>query len=106
MNERFTTNARSHGAIMTVLVQYRLIDSNNITRTAAIKVEAPGTVATSSLAIRINKQFLEWAEANLIGSKLLSVIARDKTSGVELFRSEYLRVDPVADVTPPTGEDF
>lgn len=93
MNSRFIDNARVHGAIMAIQVQYRFIDSNNVPRTGNINMEAAGTIATSSLAIKVNRQFLEWAEVNLGDSKLISSIARDNESRVEIFRSEYLRVD-------------
>jgi hypothetical protein len=65
-----------------------------------------GTMATSSLAIRVNQHFLQRAETNLGGSKLLSAIARDKKSHVEIFRSECLRDDPAATMTSPVGHEI
>jgi hypothetical protein len=106
INSRFMSNARTHGAIMTIEVQFRFIDPHNVTRTEDINVDVPGTIATSSLAIRVNQHFLQWAEVNLGGSKLLSAIARDKKSHVEIFRSEYLREDPAATMTSPVGHEI
>jgi hypothetical protein len=93
INARFISNAKSHGATMTIQVQVRFIDSQNTQQSRMLEFEVPGTTATSLLAIRINQHFLTWAEAELGSAKLLSAIARDKASGIEIFRSQYLRSD-------------
>jgi hypothetical protein len=90
MNERFSTNAKSHGAIMTIEVEFRVVDSQDVPRIGRVQFEVPGTTANSSLAIKVNKHFLTWAELEFSNTKLLSAVARDKESGVEIFKTHYL----------------
>ena len=91
INTRYMNNARSHGAIMTIQVQFHFIDDNGLRRTGSMEFEAPGTQATSKLAIKVNGHFLRWAETELSSETLLSARGVVKETGVEVFRTEFLK---------------
>jgi hypothetical protein len=91
MNARAIANAKKYGAMMTIEVQFEFIDADKVRRTQHINLNAPGTKPTSQLAIQAHKGFLEWAELHLSNVTLLSLIARDRASGAEISRSQYLR---------------
>ena len=96
MNARYNSNAKAHGAIMTIEVEFRVIDSQGVPRTGEIEFEVPATITSSPLAIQVNKNFLAWAEMEFSDKKLLSAVARDKSSGAEIFLCQYLgHVDAV-----------
>lgn len=91
INTRYISNARSQGAIMTIQVQFQFIDDNGTRRTGSIEFEAPGTQATSKLAIKANGHFLQWAETELSDKTLLAAKGVVKETGVEVFRTQFLK---------------
>ncbi|MFS8050870.1 hypothetical protein [Rhizobium sp. BR 314] len=97
IGRRYFENAKQFGAIMTATIRYRTRDEHDRFHDDIIDIEAPATVATNDLAIRIHHQFLDWAQTELHDVSLVSAIAKDKATGVELFRAQYL--SPV----PPRG---
>lgn len=97
VNTRYMSNARSQGAMMTIQVQFHFVDNNGIRRTGSIEFDAPGTRATSNLAIKVNGHFLQWAETELRGETLVSARGVVKETGVEVFRTQFLKP---ADASP------
>ena len=94
-------NAKKFGAIMTVTIRYRTRDEHDRLHDDVIDIEAPATVATNDLAIRIHHQFLDWAQTELHDVSLVSAVAKDKTTGVELFRAQDLSPVPPRDSVNP-----
>lgn len=88
METKVRANAETNGAIMTIHVRFQFIDRHGLRRDRSINISAPGTVVTNSLAIRVHKGFLEWAEINLSDATLLSAVAYDG-AGAEIFKCRY-----------------
>lgn len=101
INSRFIENAKAFGAVMPIEVQVDFIDRNGVQGRRGIRFECPGTVATTSLAIRVNQHFLKWAEAELADVKIISAVGRDTASGQELFRTRFLEMPS----EPPPNEE-
>lgn len=97
---RLWKNAELFEAIMSIKIDVEFIDRNNIKRTQTINVRAPGTKPTNQLAVYAHKNFLNWAEIELADSTLLSAIAIDQATGIELFRSGYF--SPSSQPAPPS----
>lgn len=88
---RFMANAKSQGAVMTIQVQFHFNDDDGRRRVGQMEFAVPGTKVTSKLAIKVSGHFLTWAETELSGSTLLSARGIVKETGVELFRSQFLK---------------
>jgi hypothetical protein len=92
-----------HGAMMTIEVSFRYIDDQGAQRNGKINFNGAGTKQTNNMAIRVHKQFLDWAEVNLLNATLVATSARDKISGAEIFRCEYLTppAEPILSAQSP-----
>ena len=88
IGSRYFANAEAFGAIMSIDVEFQHAGPDGRSQTGHFKINSPGRVATSTLAIRVHKQFLEWAEVELGGQRLISAVARVAGTHEELFRSE------------------
>lgn len=86
---RYLENAKRQGAIMPVHVKFNFLDDGERRRNGQVIINGPGTTLTNSIALEAHKSFLEWFQMEFPGFKLLSAIAHDKNSGMEIFRSEY-----------------
>ncbi|AUW47183.1 hypothetical protein [Rhizobium leguminosarum] len=94
IGKRYFENAKRFGAIMTVLIKFKTKDENDFTRDGSLRMPTPATVATNGLAMVVHLKFLEWAQTELHGTSLVSAVAHDETTGVELFHSHYLSPAP------------
>lgn len=94
MGKRYFENAKQFGAIMPILIRYKLRDEHDFVRDQSLRMNTPATVATNDLAMRVHLQFLQWAQTELHGTSLVSLIAIDEATGDELFRSHYLSPAP------------
>lgn len=75
---------------MSVEVQYFYLNSDGQRIRGKMTMEAPGTVVTSDLAVTINKNFLHWAQSDLRRETLVHAIAIDRSTGREIFRTQFL----------------
>ena len=90
INRRFIDNAKRQGAIMSIEVQYFYMDADGRRLKGKMAMDAPGTTATSDLAVTVNKNFLHWAQTELRRETLVHAVAVDRATGQEIFRSQFL----------------
>lgn len=101
IGSRYFANAEAFGAIMSIDVEFQHMGRDGRRQIGHFRINTPGRLATSTLAIRVHRQFLEWAEVELGEERLISAVAKVAGTNEELFRSEYL---PAASAPlPPDG---
>ncbi len=96
IGKRYFDNAKRFGAIMTVIIRYKIRDEHDLTHDKTLEMNTPATVASNDLALRVQEQFVRWAQTEIHGANLVSAIAVDKATGTELFRSQYIAPKPAA----------
>jgi hypothetical protein len=93
---RYFDNAKRFGAIMTILIRYKVRDEHDRVHDMTLEMNTPGKVVTNELALRVQEEFVRWAQTEIHDSNLVSAIAIDKATGTELFHSHYVAPRPTA----------
>lgn len=90
MNDRYKSAAAAKGALMKIEVQFGIEKAGKKPDVQALSLDVPGTNLTSDMAVSVLKNVLDWAEVELLGKKVIYVMARNAQTKEELFQTQFL----------------
>jgi len=90
MNTRYKSAAAIKGALMNIQVQFGIEAEGDKPEVRTMSFDVPGTILTSDMAVSVLKNVLEWAEVELLGKRVVYVMARDAQTKEELFQTHFL----------------